>query len=239
MRLLVKSYRQLRETLRNQANGYCLLCRQPTQAPRLCYDCQKYLCSRENRCQLCATPLAGEQTICGHCQLKPPPWQRLVVAAHYRGSIIEMVQRLKFKHQSLYAPVLADLLLNSLRGAEPLPELLLPVPLHWRRRLKRGYNQAELIARHLGRALDIPLDTKSLVRHRSTRPQSDLDRQQRRKNLKGAFHFTQVEAQHIALVDDVITTGSTLREICRLLGGHKIKTIQLWVPCYTPPKKLR
>lgn len=91
----------------------------------------------------------------------------------------------------------------------------------------RGYNQAEVIARHLGRMTGLPVDTRTVVRRKYTNPQKELGNKERKKNLKDVFAVTKewVEPKRILLVDDIYTTGSTMDEIARILGekgNHKV-----------------
>jgi ComF family protein len=105
----------------------------------------------------------------------------------------------------------------------------MPVPLHWRREWQRGYNQSLLIAQPLSKWLNIPLDSTSLQRLRHTPPQHELSGAKRRRNLKNAFHYSPaLPYRKIALVDDVVTTGSTMNTISQLLHQHGVEEVQVW-----------
>ncbi len=118
------------------------------------------------------------------------------------------------------------------------PDLIVPVPLHWRRRFIRGFNQSQWLANYLGRQLNISVDNKLLMRIRNTPPQQQLRRKQRQKNLKGAFQVKRpVEGQHIALIDDVVTTGSTVSELSRLLKKAGASRVDIWCLARTPLEK--
>lgn len=100
-------------------------------------------------------------------------------------------------------------------------DLLMPVPLHWRRRLLRGYNQSELLCRGIAQVMPRPVNTRALIRHRYTHEQSRQASADREKNVQGAFslrHIDDLLRKHILLVDDVLTTGSTLGSCCDALG---------------------
>ena len=117
----------------------------------------------------------------------------------------------------------------------PLPERLLPVPLHPARLRQRGYNQSLELARPLSRQLDIALDRSCFQRILNTPPQADLPRRQRLHNLRGAFRLSPPpEARHVALVDDVVTTGSTVNELARLLLRAGVQRIDVWAVARTP-----
>ena len=110
-----------------------------------------------------------------------------------------------------------------------LPEVILPVPLFWQREWHRGYNQAVLISQFLAKWLNIPLDTQSLLRIKATRSQRELTAQERRRNLKGAFCYRPIQPyKRVAIVDDVVTTGSTLNAICAELLKQGVEEIQVW-----------
>lgn len=130
----------------------------------------------------------------------------------YEPPLRAVVRQLKFGGLSYLGHHIAHLLAAEERPALERADRIVPVPLHWRRRLRRGYNQAEEIARPLGRHLGRPV-TCSLIRVRSTRPQASLDRASRLVNLDGAFapgRRADLAARRILLVDDVVTTGRTL-----------------------------
>lgn len=166
------------------------------------------------------TDHAEPDTICGECRLDPPPWDRLHFHGAYSGPLRDLIIDYKF-HGGLHRTrLLTTLAVAALgRGAAGSPDLILPVPLHPRRLLWRGYNQSTELARGLGRALHRPVPPDALVRTRNTVPQLSLDMHQRRENIRDAFAAdpAQVAGRSILLVDDVYTTGATLTECARTL----------------------
>ena len=154
-----------------------------------------------------------------------------MAALRYRAPVAYLIQRLKFSGELGLAPLLADLLADRIRARDtPLPELLLPVPLHPARLRERGFNQATQLARRLGGRLDIALDYRLCRRHRRTAPQSLLPVGERRGNMLGAFSVAgNVPAGHIAIVDDVMTTGHTVGELARQLRRAGAQCIEVWV----------
>ena len=153
--------------------GLCLLCRQPCdEAPLLCSWCRQALHQDGWQCRLCAAPLpeqyAESDLVCGRCQRRPPPWQRLQVIGDYRAPYSLLVPRLKYSGQILLAPLLARVLADHLNLDDP-PQAIIPVPLHWWRQWWRGFNQAEEIALALGELTGIPCDTRVLRRAGSNR----------------------------------------------------------------------
>ena len=142
----------------------------------------------------------------------------------------QLVAGLKFHERLAGGRLLGELLARHLLArVNPLPELILPIPLHPRRLRQRGFNQAMELALPVGRRLGIPLDRKSCRRKRPTQPQTELDLVQRRRNLRKAFALSgALPARHIALVDDVVTTGSTSDELARLLKRAGAERVEVW-----------
>ncbi len=120
-----------------------------------------------------------------------------------------------------------------------LPDQLIPVPLHNLRMAKRGFNQASELGNYVGKILDIPLQATALRRRRHTQAQSGLSRKQRRKNVQGAFywHGPVLPGRHIALIDDVMTTGTTVTECTSLLKKAGAKRVDIWVAARAMPGK--
>ena len=217
--------------------GLCLLCRQPCDdQPLLCSWCQQSLHQPCRKCRLCATPLpeqhTGNELLCGRCQRRPPPWERLQVIGDYQLPYSLLIPRLKYSGQILLAPLLAQLLADHLEGDDP-PEAIIPVPLHWWRQWWRGFNQAEEIGTALGELTGIPCDTRLLRRIRATPQQTRLSAGQRRRNLRGAFQIAPHHYRHVALLDDVVTTGATAGQLTRLLHESGIARVEVWAICRT------
>ncbi len=143
-----------------------------------------------------------------------------------------LIPRLKYSGQILLAPLLARLLADHLDGREP-PEAIIPVPLHWWRQWRRGFNQAEEIAQALGEFTDIPCDNTLLQRIKATPQQTTLSAGQRRRNLRGAFRIRPHHYRHVALLDDVVTTGATAGQLSRLLHESGITKVEVWAICRT------
>ena len=151
----------------------------------------------------------GDTRLCGACQKHPPDFDAATALLHYRAPADYLIQRLKFSGELAVAPLLADLLAEKIAArTTPLPDCLIPVPLHRARLQERGFNQATELARRLGRRLAVPVEHRLCHRTRHTRPQSLTPTGLRRRNLRGAFSVTgelPVNA-HVAIVDDVMTS---------------------------------
>jgi len=121
--------------------------------------------------------------------------------------------------------------------ADELPEAIIPVPLFPSRLRSRGYNQALELARPIANQLDIPIDYKSCTRTRETVMQSDLPAKLRRRNVKGAFQTRSIDADYVAIIDDVMTTGYTVDELARVVRSSGVKKIDIWICARASPGK--
>jgi ComF family protein len=199
----------------------------------LCAGCRDDLPRLAPGCSRCARPLGdgASDRHCGRCQRKPPAYDRTTALYHYRPPLDYLVKRLKFSGDLGMGPLLAELLRRELQGRiDALPGLLVPVPLHPDRQRERGYNQALELARPLGRALDIPVDNRLCRRTRPTAAQSLLGTTARRVNIRNAFAVDVATVQpHIAIIDDVMTTGCTAHELARVLKRAGVKLVEVWV----------
>ena len=172
-------------------------------------------------------------SLCGACRLDPPPWSRLVFHGPYEGRLRDFILAYKFNGGLHRGRILADMLVRAFRQREiEVPDLLVPVPLHPKRLMWRGYNQSLELVRPLARALDRPVRANALCRIRNTPPQTNLNRGERVHNLKGAFEADPdaVRGLHVLLTDDVCTTGTTLEECAKALkraGAAKVDGLVL------------
>lgn len=206
--------------------GFCVVCNKPSGLPRdLCSACLLRFSRIERPCQSCALPLpAGTHDAphCGRCLGRSRRMARTLAAFAYTEPLTDLVAGFKYRGALPHGRVLGELLLERLHReyvASALPDLLLPVPLHPRRLRERGFNQALVLARQLGSALRIPVADSALLRDRHTPAQQGLSAKERKHNLRGAFTLQADLAgvRALALIDDVVTTMSTMHEIARVL----------------------
>jgi ComF family protein len=164
----------------------------------------------ERRCRRCSD--VCDDDICAACLRQPPPFDSLRCGFVYAGLAREAIHRLKYNGERQLAPVLVSAMVNAEPGL-PRGDLLAPIPLHPARLRRRGYNQAELIARALGQSLRVATADRALHRLRDTASQVTVPAQQRWSNVRDAFAAepSVVSGKHVILVDDVATTTSTLR----------------------------
>ena len=218
----------------------CLLCGAPgSQGLDLCPGCVSELPWNRHCCARCALPFDGpglDGALCGACQRRAPPYEGCLCALRYEMPVPTLVGAAKFHSRLNAVRLLGRLLARSVLAAgRPLPQALVPVPLHRGRLADRGYNQALEIARAVGRELALPVDSGCCERAVPTLPQTGLDEGSRRRNIRGAFSTrSPSEWAHLAIVDDVVTTGSTVEELARVLGRSGVERIQVWAVARTP-----
>lgn len=180
------------------------------------------------RCQICAKPHHAE-AVCGKCIISPPLFSSTTVLFNYAYPTKKMVLDFKFNKRAELSAFFAELLLDRIKNYDKLPETLIPVPLHKKRQAQRGYNQSLEFAKNLAKELKIPVNSNLCKRIVNTDPQSELPMKSRRKNVKNAFALNNENIpKHIAIIDDVITTGSTINEISRLFKSAGCERIDIW-----------
>lgn len=218
-------------------NQKCALCSKKTAANALlCPECLTDLPWLRSACHICALPLTVTNThICGQCLKIPPPFASTQAVFLYRFPISAIIPKIKHQSGLHHSAWLADCLLEHLlKRPQAWPDAIIPVPVHTFRLLSRGYNQSTVIARHLSQQLQIPLLLNQLRKNKRTKSQSSLTAQQRRTNLQHAFSYHGPQLRHIALVDDVVTTGTTIKEISTILRSAGIERVDIWVVARTP-----
>ena len=196
----------------------CALCRAPGDG--LCARCLDTLPRNHHPCSICALPLppgAPPDTPCAECQLHRPSFDQVRAPLLYARPVDELIAGFKYQHRLPEGRILNDILLQAVAERPDRPDLLLPVPIQADRLRERGFNQASEIARHLAHGLGLNWSTTLLARVRETGPQRGLGRRRRRSNLRGAFTSLGRIPKHVALVDDVITTGATVRQVATTL----------------------
>lgn len=220
----------------DQAIGnHCALCH--TRADGLCQRCREALPRNLLPCGRCALPLpagAAPGSLCAACQAESPGYDRVIAPLLYQAPVSDLVARFKY-HARLD---LGRILASELRVAvsDSRPALLLPVPMDPSGLRRRGYNQAGELARWLSAQLGIPWSAGHLARVRGAAHQRELDRAQRRRNLRGVFSCRDRLPEHVAVVDDVVTTGATVNEISATLRRAGAQEIEIWAVARTPAR---
>ena len=211
----------------------CLVCGQGSDTGHgCCSGCRADMATIDGYCRTCGLELARTVEICGECVGRLPPFDHTLAGFGYRAPVASLVQRFKFDGDLAAGRVLARLLAERLieMGAAR-PDLMIPVPLNWRRHWRRGFNQAELLCRDLSRHFCGLPWADALKRSRATVTQSELPADRRAGNVRGAFALGRLPpgVDHAVLVDDVMTTGATLRECAHVLKRAGVARVDVWV----------
>jgi ComF family protein len=210
----------------------CTLCGGPVGARRerlLCMACDLSLPAHPaDACPQCGIATPGA-LVCGDCLSNPPAFDAALTVFTYRFPLNQLIQSFKYASNLALADFFAQKLVSCVRE-QPLPHTLVAMPLARKRLTERGFNQALLIADNAAQRLCLPIERTALVRVRETLPQSGLPWKERRANVKGAFACaTDLKGRHIALVDDVMTTGATLNEAAKVLKMQGAAKVTAWV----------
>lgn len=208
---------------------HCVLCKRAASSGGYCPDCSAALARHDKQCRLCGVPIVVEG-VCGSCQHSPPDIVETIAPFEYIFSVRDDVHQLKYHGKLACGRDLGMLLARELRGrASSLPDVLVPVPLHWKRRFRRGFNQSLEIARPVSRELGIPIRTDLIERCIHTPPQVGLPLAMRRRNMRGVFRCTGNRMPGTAaIIDDVITSGSTTLEAARCLRSAGVARVAVW-----------
>lgn len=211
----------------------CVLCDGASGAEQVCTACDADLpYASHARCPICAVPLPQTE-ICGECLRDPPAFDSAQAVFDYAYPIDGLLVAYKFAAQLSLANLFAQKILTRL-DCETLPDVIVPMPLHPERLKQRGFNQALEIARSVARQLSIPIDRTSCARVRATPAQVGLTREERLKNMRGAFYCAgNFEGARVAIIDDVMTSGASANALSKQLRGLGAKEIQLWLVART------
>lgn len=218
----------------------CCLCDQPTgRHLDLCEPCQSTLPWLKNPCPRCAFPKPQAESICADCEKRTPLQQQTVSLFNYDFPLNRLLADFKYQHRFEYGQLFAELFalhISETFSAEALPQALIPIPLHPQKQQIRGYNQAMLLAKKIGKRLKIPVIANALIKIKQTESQANSTAAQREKNLQQAFEVknTIFLPSHIALVDDIYTTGATVRAAIEALQLTTVSRVDVWTIGRTP-----
>jgi len=216
--------------------------------PIICHYCHQHLPKSRETCISCGLPLykttnnntrakpqldlsLDGSIPCGECLKQSPSYDRTLSGFHYEPPINEFITQLKYSAQFQLLPLLCGYLLNNIKQHylnKALPEALIPVPLHSKKLVQRGFNQSQLIAAQLAKMLDLQIISKGIRRVKQTKAQSGLDSVERKSNMKNAFSIEVKLPNHVAIVDDVVTTGMTVSELAKQARLHGASQIDVW-----------
>jgi len=189
-----------------------------------------------SHCPVCLWPVPTNE-ICGNCLKKPPAFTRTLAALRYTFPADALIHALKYQTNLAIAPVLANLFIARLNTMETMPDVIVPMPLHPIRLRERGFNQAMEIGRTIAKQTGIALLPDGCSRIKHTPPQTGLPWKERQKNIRRAFSCKiELTGKHVAVVDDVMTTGATLNELAQVLRRRGATEISNWVIARTLPE---
>jgi len=235
-----------------QLTSDCLLCGCPVQShqpdirgdsPLICHFCHQRLPLSKTACNVCGLPLTVEENDsssplnsvfnlpCGKCLKDSPPFNRTIAAFHYQPPIDQLISRMKYSSQIHYIPLLCEYLIYEIRAQyqeHKLPSCIIAMPLHPKKLSSRGFNQAHLIAKQISKSTGINIISQGIRRIKNTQAQSGLDSLERHRNVKRAFEIKQSLPEHVAIVDDVVTTGMTVSELAKCAKKQGAKQIDVW-----------
>ena len=217
----------------------CAGCGRPLESLEqepLCLDCRSRLpVARPPWCRRCGLSLAQQGAgadLCVDCRLHPPAFDQAVSPFLYEGPVKELITGLKYRGRICLGRFLADSMARAVWEQADLRSVdaIVPVPLHAVRLRERGFNQAQILAAGLADRLGLPCRSDLMVRAQATQPQTELSREDRRENLRGAFAagVSSLPGNSFILVDDVLTTGATVRacaEALRRAGATRILVV--------------
>ncbi len=205
----------------------------------ICDGCLGKLPVNDHCCSHCALPLPvniAARKKCMDCRRKPPPFDRILAPYVYQQPVDSLITSLKYGQQLVNSRLLGVLLADYvLSRSSPLPQLLLPIPAHPKRLRERGFNQASELARQVARRLKLPWRSTLISRNQWTPPQQTLSRQQRLNNVCDSFQCRPVKGiKHVALIDDVVTTGATVSAAAMTLRDAGVERVDIWAVARTP-----
>ena len=214
----------------------CFLCEESGEWRHgLCKHCWQHLPHNLSCCRICALPLAS-RGLCGACQATSMAYDRIIAPTVYRHPIDQMLCSLKYAGRLQWARTAAGLIVDCvLQQNLDMPQLLLPVPMTRKAVRRRGFNQSAYIARLVGRQLKIKVGFDVVHKTRETHRQSTLSRSQRQQNITGAFALTRsVAGNRVAIVDDVVTSCSTVAELDGVIKAAGASEANVWACARTP-----
>lgn len=223
------------KTLEKLFFNHCILCHATLktcdQDNLICNGCYIDLPWIKQSCQQCGIPLPyHDKLICGQCLQTPRAFDQVIALFNYSQPIDRYISDLKFHSHLPYSRFFGESLAKHILQNEiVLPECIIPVPLHRERLQQRGFNQALEIAKPLRNILKLPIEQSLIKRTRATLPQSSTPAKERSKNLRDSFTIaSKARYQHVAIVDDVVTTTATIQELAKTLRNAGVEKIDVW-----------
>ncbi len=209
----------------------CILCNQIYKSNlALCEECIKLLKKLGPKCPCCAHPLPDDIGLCGLCIQQKPHFDKVYIDYEYTEPLRGLLHQFKYTNALYLAGFFSQLMFNSVNKATIMPQCIIPVPMHPERLKSRGFNQAVVLSKLLAKRLRIPYNLNCCKKIKNTSAQASLSQKERLKNLKSAFSAASLEHQHVLIVDDLLTTGSTANEIAFLLKQNGVQRVDVCCP---------
>ncbi|VVM19610.1 Competence protein F homolog, phosphoribosyltransferase domain; protein YhgH required for utilization of DNA as sole source of carbon and energy [uncultured Gammaproteobacteria bacterium] len=193
----------------------CMLCIEPANFC-VCQECEAEFSNQANRCQSCAHPVNSNSNLdfCGQCLSHSPAFNRAYTVYDYQDLVAQLIKLFKYNKQLCIGSYFAHKLADKYQSL-PDYDAIIPMPLSPQRIRERGFNQVLELLSVIKRKQQVMIDVHSVQRIKATKPLSKLDPQQRKLEIKGAFQAIPINYQRILLVDDIMTTGTSLNELAR------------------------
>ncbi len=224
-------------TINHIVPRHCFFCLENTHSDsNLCQHCIASFDLNDHCCQRCASPF--EQTVsqhvllCGNCLSHHFHYDRVYSPFLYSKEIRYLIKKMKYQKKIHYADIIAKLFIDKSSHLKDfqLPQVFIPMPMHTKRLRQRGFNQALELSRYFSTHYHLPLNYNSLIRSRYTELQAGMTAIARQKNVRQAFLVKKpILHEHIALIDDVMTTGSTVNEASKILKLNGVKQVDVWI----------
>lgn len=208
----------------------CALCQQYHRGSlAVCIPCHELFLPLGPACKQCAQPLPDARfLICGRCCKKKPSFDHTFTGYVFREPLRTLLHAFKYQEGLYLRTFFGNLILKALPIEAKKTECLIPVPMHRQRLRHRGFNQSAELVKHLGHQLKIPYDLFCCKKIINTIPQAGLDADQRQKNLRHSFAVSPLPYQHVTIVDDLMTTGSTSHELAKTLKKQGVSRVDVW-----------
>jgi len=214
----------------------CVLCKKTiSSAPDLllCEFCEDTLEPIEEACAVCSIAMSSSESVCGECISTERHWDKCISIYPYTGAVRQLIHKFKYQHDIRLRHTLCSGLIECMQFETDLPDIIIPVPMSKSRLMKRGYNHSLILARFISKSLEIPC-TEAIIKTKETQSLAKLKAGERRKIIKNSFSFNSkisknlLKGKHVAIIDDVVTTGATSTEIARTLKQAKPASISVW-----------
>lgn len=224
----------MRQILRRISQGLslpslCILCNQfHKEKWAICSFCQDLMPPLGPCCQQCAHPLAATNYLkCGQCIKNPPPFDNAYISYPFEEPLRGLLHRFKYQQALYLGSFLSQLMSIAFPKEKITNSCLIPVPMHSSRIKQRGFNHAAVLARLLAKQFKLPFDLTSCKKIINTQPQASLNSQQRQSNLAHSFKVSPLPYSHVILIDDLLTTGSTAKELAKTLKKAGVERVDV------------